>query len=166
MRNLKLKSQKGAISVFVLVSMLFFVVTIVGIYVITSMRAQSQTESVEVIQGQYYTEGEENIIYEEKVSNTTVDIPIYTKEHLYSIGTGKQVEIEGVEYTFSSKATYKLQNDIIINIDDSVIAVGNNDATIDYNNYEIYYYYEGSYYDLADEFDYTMEVNGSYFKIR
>ena len=63
------KNQKGAISVFVVVTMLFFLITIVGVYTIASKRAQTQTESVELVKGKYYTEGEEQALYQQKVSD-------------------------------------------------------------------------------------------------
>ena len=52
MRKEKLKSQKAAISIFVVVAMLFFLVTIMGLFMITSKRAQTQTESFGMIQDQ------------------------------------------------------------------------------------------------------------------
>ena len=55
MKKKDLKNQKGAISIFVLMAMLFFLVTMLGVYTITSKRAQTQTESVELVKEKYYT---------------------------------------------------------------------------------------------------------------
>jgi len=165
MKKLNLKVQNGAISVFVLIAMLFFMVTIVGIYTITSARAQSQTETIEAIQGQYYTEGMENTVYNDKIADNNATIPIYTKEQLYLVGSSKQVEIEGVLYTFARNANYELQNDIVINIDNDIVIPNSN--LVDNNYYRIYYYYEGKFYDLSSESEeYDLEIGDYYFKIR
>ena len=98
MKKKELRSQKGAISVFVMVAMVFFLVTIMGIYMVSSKRAQTQTQSVGVAQGQYYEEGEETKKYNEKINTSDEVIPIYTKEQLWSVGSGNAVEIEGTVY--------------------------------------------------------------------
>lgn len=116
MKKKELRSQKGAISVFVMVAMVFFLVTIMGIYMVSSKRAQTQTQSVGVAQGQYYEEGEETEKYNERINTSDEVIPIYTKEQLWSVGSGNAVEIEGTVYEFLSSASYKLQNDIVINL--------------------------------------------------
>ena len=101
MRKLNGKSQKGAISVFVMIAMVFFLVTIMGIYMISSKRAQIQTESVGLAQNKYYQEGEEQEIYDAKIAKEEEMIPIYTKEQLWSIGEEKSIVIEGKVYDFS-----------------------------------------------------------------
>lgn len=166
MKTVKTKKQEGAISMFVLIAMLFFLVTVVGIYTIGSKRAQTQTESVQLVKEKYYTEGEENTIYEQRISNRTTNIPIYTKEQLWSIGTGKQVEIEGVSYQFSSGATYELKNDIVVNMDENLKMV--NESNVIKAGYEIYYYdaYTNQYYNLATSDEYDLQKGDYYFKSR
>ena len=166
MRKEKLKSQKAAISIFVVVAMLFFLVTIMGLFMITSKRAQTQTESFGMIQDQYYEEGEETEKYFSKIATSSEIIPIYSKEQFWSIGTGTKVEIEGKIYTFSDTAQYQLQNDIILNIsiqEDFPIV----DASkIDNNNYEIYYFYNDNYYVLATGNTGDLYINGKYFNYK
>ncbi len=164
METVKTKNQKGAISMFVLMAMLFFLVTVVGIYTIGSKRAQTQTESVQLVKEKYYTEGEENTIFEQRVSNSTTNIPIYTKEQLWSMGSGKEVEIEGVIYHFAASATYELKNDIVVNIEADMKMV--NEANLTKNGYEIYYYNveNNQYYNLASSEEYDLQKDGYYFK--
>lgn len=148
------ESQKGAISVFVMIAMVFFVITIMGIYMISSKRAQIQTETLGLAQNRYYQEGEEQEIYDAKLATAEEKIPIYTKEHLWSIGEDKTVMIEGKVYDFSGreKNQYELQNDIIINIEtDLAKAIFKDDyllgnQTIQKNNFEVRYYYKGNEY--------------------
>ena len=44
------KSEKGAVSAFVLISMLFFLTTIIGVYTVGAKRYQTQTDTVELTQ--------------------------------------------------------------------------------------------------------------------
>ena len=53
---MKIKEQKGSITLFVLVSMLFFVVIVVGIFVNSSYKVQKQQREIESIQKSYGTE--------------------------------------------------------------------------------------------------------------
>ena len=90
------------------------------------------------------------LVYEEgKVSDTQKEwleelgifakknaIPIYTKEHLQKMGTGEKVKIEeagGIEYTFSDKGYYILQNNINLQGDWQVINAFN--GTLEGKNY-------------------------------
>ena len=79
------KNENGAISAFVMFAMVFFLVVIVGVYMISSKRAQTQTQSLEMVQGKYYTEGQEKEKYDAKIAKSTDKIPIYTKEQLWSV---------------------------------------------------------------------------------
>ena len=90
------------------------------------------------------------LVYEEgKVSDTQKEwleelgifakknaIPIYTKEHLQKMGTGEKIKIEEageIEYTFSDKGYYILQNNINLQGDWQVINVFN--GTLEGKNY-------------------------------
>ncbi len=144
MGKYNLKKQTGAISVFVMMAMLFFLLTILGIYLISTRRAQAQTEAFKMAQERYYSEDAEELYYK-KIAGPNETIPIYTKEQLWSIGKERKIEIEGKVYDFSGQdfSKYELKNDIIINISESLEIV---DGDIKKNDYEIYYYYEENYY--------------------
>lgn len=166
MRKKMYKSQNGSISMFVMVAMAFFLTTIIGVFVVSGKRAQTQTESLNILQGKYYTEGEEQTKYYSKISDSG-KIPIYTKEQLWSIGENKLVEIDGKIYDFSQNNVnnYELKNDIIINIKTDLAnskfkdnyIYGNN--TINKNNFGVYYYYEGNYYVPVQYSDGTTTNN-------
>ena len=49
----KIKEQKGSITLFVIMSMLFFTIVVVAIYVNTSYKAQAQEREVKKIQQEY-----------------------------------------------------------------------------------------------------------------
>lgn len=153
MGKYNLKKQTGAISVFVMMAMLFFLLTILGIYLISTKRAQAQTEAFRMAQERYYSEDAASI-YNDKMANLEPNgkIPIYTKEQLWSIGEPKKIEIEGKMYDFSepdSSNKYELKNDIIINIPESEpLEIFN--GNIEMNGYGIYYFYKGNYYIPAN----------------
>lgn len=167
MRKNNYKSQNGSISMFVMVALAFFLTTIVGIYVISGKRAQTQTESLGMVKGKYYTENEENQRHTAKIADDSAIIPIYTKEQLWSIEENKTVEIEGKIYNFTQTqyTRYELKNDIIINIKTDLAnskfkdnyIYGNN--TINKNNFGVYYYYEGNYYVPVQYSDGTTTNN-------
>lgn len=58
----KIKEQKGSITLFVIMSMLFFTIVVVAIYVNTSYKAQAQEREVKKIQ-QTYKKDDINEIY-------------------------------------------------------------------------------------------------------
>ena len=151
MKKYNFKDKTGAISAFTMISMAFFIVVILGAYVITSRRAQTQTQSVETIQNYYEADGEEQ--YNKKIAVAGSKIPIYTKEQLWSIGENVSIEIDGIVYDFSSTepTRYELKNDIVININDLRYSKFKDNYVIDNENgYKIYYYYNDDYFTLLN----------------
>ena len=62
----KIKEQKGSITLFVLRSMLFFVIVVVAVYVNTNYKAQAQQRELEKIQQTYQKEDINDIYLEHK----------------------------------------------------------------------------------------------------
>jgi Na+-transporting NADH:ubiquinone oxidoreductase subunit NqrC len=62
----KIKEQKGSITLFVLTSMLFFVIVVVAVYVNTNYKAQAQQRELEKIQQTYQKEDINDIYLEHK----------------------------------------------------------------------------------------------------
>ncbi len=54
--KLKIKEEKGSITLFVLTSIIFFVVVLVGLYVNSSYKIQKQQKEIQKIQNSYETE--------------------------------------------------------------------------------------------------------------
>lgn len=105
------KSEKGAITLVVLVGMLFLTVFLMSVYIKLSNKAQTSTETTEQIARQYNNIKDVNNIYDSYFANTDV-VPIYTKEQLAKIGSDEEVLIDGKVYTFSANAYYILKNDL------------------------------------------------------
>lgn len=57
----KFKEQKGSITLFVLVSIMFFVIVLVGLYVNSSYKIQKQQKEIEKIQRTYNTENVDDL---------------------------------------------------------------------------------------------------------
>ena len=60
----KIKEQKGSITIFVLISMIFFTIVVMALYVNSSYKVQAQQKEIEKIQKTYQKE-DINQIYEE-----------------------------------------------------------------------------------------------------
>lgn len=106
-----LKSEKGAITLIVLVGMLFLTTFLISMYIATANKAQDSAETTKQIQEEYNNIEEANAIYDTYFADKEI-IPIYTKEQLEKIGTGEQITIDGKIYTFTPNGYYTLKNDL------------------------------------------------------
>ena len=100
--NKKEKSEKGAISAFDLMSMAFFLIFIVSIFIYFARRDSIQAETLRVLADKY-NDKTENDIVSTLVSNEADVIPIYTLEQLKDIGSDKFITIpqaDGKIYKF------------------------------------------------------------------
>ena len=114
------KSEKGAITVIVLVSVLFMVAFLISSYVIVANKVKAQKEITEEIKRIYESDKSMKEIYDLHFSSDEV-IPIYTEEQYLKIGSGELVEIAQAGnkyYTFSPSAIYVLKNSFQISSDD------------------------------------------------
>lgn len=107
----KLRSEKGAITILVLVSMLFMVSFLISSYIIVSNKIKTQKEIIAQTKNLYENYNLEEIYNSYFGKNI---IPIYTPEQFKKIGTDEYVNIEqiGKRYKFSRDAHYVLMNDI------------------------------------------------------
>ena len=106
-----LKSEKGAITLVVLIGMLFLTAFLMSMYIQIANRAQSSAETTKQIEERYNNLNEANTIYDNYFANTDI-IPIYTKEQLAKVGSGEQVLINSKVYTFSTDGYYTIENDL------------------------------------------------------
>ena len=142
----KLKSEKGVISLFVLLAMLFLLVFVLGIF--TSLLNKKQTQELKII--------ELKEIYSKSFDNNTYAlddelVPIYNVKELSLAGTGEYVQIKDKIYQCGRGKNYELKQNIIADIEEDLklVNVGSNDYKlylstyyINKNDYEIYYYYK------------------------
>ncbi len=111
--NKKLKSEKGAITLVVLVTMLFLIAFLMTLFLRVANKAQTSAETTEQIKQKYNNLEDEETIYQSYFADEEV-IPIYTVEQLKKIGSGEQVEIEQENkiYTFANDGYYVLKNNL------------------------------------------------------
>lgn len=110
----KLESQKGAITIITLVSILFMVSFLISSYILVANKSREQQEMVEETRKIYESKSTMEEIYNSYLSNEEI-IPIYTIEQLLKIGSDETIQIEqanGKLYQFTNQATYVLMNDL------------------------------------------------------
>ena len=154
------QNQNGVASTFVLIAMLFFLVTIIGVYTISSNRAQTQEQMVNSTKNEYLIEGSENF----KNADNTEKIPIYTKQQLFSVGKiGNTLEIEKKVYTITQTSQYELKNDIILDIAAGDLsyydAVFGSLSNVQTGYFKILCYYDNTPSDEKNNGNYYIPIN-------
>lgn len=104
---INIKNQNGAITLLVLVSMLFFVTFLASTYMILSNKAQTQIEMTAQTKATYNSVNATDL-YNSYFGDTV--IPIYTVEQLLNIGTDQNIVINETGrkdiYIFKSSYIY------------------------------------------------------------
>lgn len=153
----KIKSEKGVISLFVLISMLFLLIFIFSLY-LNIMNEKKVQEEKNIELKQIYSKNLKQV--EEFLYAEDDDIiPIYNADDFNSIGTGEYVEIDNKVYRFGSANYYVLKNNIIVDIKEDL-----QNSRIDFNDYKLYLstvFLDKSIYDY---YYYYKSENGSYWK--
>jgi len=109
---MKRKNDKGAITIFVLLSGLFFVAFLTSMLMIVAVKRQTQAGATKQTEN-IYSEKDAETIYNSYFGDETV--PIYTEAQLKKVGSGDLIPINeegGKYYVFSDKSIYVLKNDI------------------------------------------------------
>ena len=108
-----IKQEKGAITSYVLLSMLFFLVVISGIYFNTNNKMQKQEKEINKIQQEYQKNNPEEMYVQAQNNSTSVDAPsiqIYDGETLKKEITGEKTNSKKTVYLLSNKVTLKFLN--------------------------------------------------------
>jgi hypothetical protein len=130
MRNIK--SEKGAITIIVLASVLLFTTFLVTTYAIISNKIKTQKDIIAETNKIYASENETDA-YNSFFSTDGV-IPIYTAKQLEDIGNENDIQINetgGKTYIFASGSTYKLMNNLEI---ETAKEIGKDDEWITLRN--------------------------------
>ena len=111
----KLRSENGAITMLVLITVIFLVSFLISSYILVANKAKAQKEIIEETRKIYEPTSTMEEIYNSYFNNGNI-IPIYTVEQLQAIGNGKQININGKYYTFSNdeNTIYVLMNNLEI----------------------------------------------------
>lgn len=106
----KIKSEKGAITILTLVSLVFLTTFLISSYIIMANKMQSQRDVISDTK-KLYESYDLNQIYNGFFGEQDI-IPIYTSEEFESIANGENKIVNGKIYNFASDKTYILMNDI------------------------------------------------------
>ena len=160
----KMKNQKGAISLFVLLSMLFFLTFMLGAFSLASRRNATQVEALKETQDIYKSGASASDIYDSILVESDTIIPVLTKAQLQKIievtqdNSQANYVIDGKLYTYKKDASYALQNDIVLDLEDEIHE--KSDITIyDYMLYADTYNINQNGYDI-----YYRQKDGSIWK--
>lgn len=113
MRNFK--SQRGAITILVLVSMIFMVSFLITAQVIAANKVKNQKAMLQRTRDIYESDKSMEEMYNMHIGDDI--IPIYTADELLLVGSGEELLIKGKIYTLSDDKIYMLRNDINIEED-------------------------------------------------
>lgn len=143
-----IKNQKGAISLFVLLSMMFFMAFMLGAFTLVNRRNATQVEALAETQKIYSNKQAASEKYDSIfVQSTSSVVPITNIEQLKKVkevaeGTDTyKYLINGKIYTYEKNAEYVLQNDIILDFDDTFNGKrgdGTGTAKLEYYDYVLY----------------------------
>ena len=113
-----IKQEKGAITSYVLLSMLFFLVVISGIYFNTNNKMLKQEKEINKIQQEYQKNNPEEMYVQAQNNSTSVDAPsiqIYDGDILKKEITGEKTNSKKTVYLLSNKVTLKFLSKSINN---------------------------------------------------
>ena len=97
MKNLK--KENGAITIIVLVSVLFMVSFLISSYILVSNKLKSQKDILEETERVYDSTETMEDIYNSYIGNSEI-IPIYTMEQLLKIGSNETIQVKEKFYNF------------------------------------------------------------------
>ena len=121
----KLSDEKGAISLFTVLSMLFFIAFALGAFTMISRRNQMQ-EATQASLKEIYTQNGDAIYGALSGEDKDNIIRVDTKEKLYKIYSGEEVVQDTVVLTASTTAQYMFDDNISIDLEDIVGFNGSN----------------------------------------
>ena len=151
------RKEKGAITVYVILSVVFFAVFIIGMYIIANRKLQSQYEAISKASNMYADE----TVNDGNSENDGNKVPIYTIEQLEKIGSGDTIYIyqEQKEYEFSEDKPYSLCENL--KIDKSYYEYANINCIekIIYDNGCIIEFTDGYMYRYNNEWKFNANPN-------
>ena len=158
--EINIKNQKGAISLFVLLSMMFFLAFMLGAFTLVNQRNISQVESLSETQKIYENKPSASDLYDSIFANESSVVPIINVKQLKSAievnDTNTQIKylINGKVYTYKKEANYILQKDIVIDYSD----VKGNIASFTFDNFK-------SFLEKCTKLEDTYNINLNYFNV-
>lgn len=107
-----MKNKKGSITLFVLFSGLFFIMFLSTVLMYSSIKRKTEAELAKSTE-EIYSNKDPEEVYQNYFG--VGEVPIYTKEQLFKMASGENVQIKeegGKIYKFASNSVYILKNDL------------------------------------------------------
>lgn len=148
-----MKNQKGVISLFVLLAMLFLLILCLCIYF--GIRSKLQIQEYKNLEIKELYSKNIDVVENTEFAASDELIPIYNINQLNVAGTGSYLKVNNKIYQCGIGMSYLLKNNIIVDIDEDLKyrKVGFNDyklyASTYYINklsYQMYYYKDGNFW--------------------
>lgn len=114
-KNRNIKNDKGAISLFVVLAMLFFIVFVISGFTLVARRTQIQAETTTNLKQAYKEDGEAQ--YDRIIGNPDDVIKIESLNNYNLMATGDNIIVGGVSYIANDAAEYKLAKNINIDLE-------------------------------------------------
>ena len=140
----KLSDEKGAISLFTVLSMLFFIAFALGAFTMISRRNQMQ-EATQASLKEIYSQNGDAIYGSLSGEDKNKIIRIDTKEKLYKINSGEEIVQDTITLTASTTAQYMFDDNISIDLED-IVGFNGSDTANDSSSYVMndYLLYNGA----------------------
>lgn len=133
-----LKSEKGSVIVYVLITMIVFTIICVAIFIRSSNKQQMQIETLDKLQELYASDETAEEVYKKHIGGEVV--PIYTQEQFLAIGSDSVMTINNTVYKLSKGITYYLQSNINVtgNATNIINMIKNKEINFEGQGYKIY----------------------------
>ena len=133
-----LKSEKGSVIVYVLITMIVFTIICVAIFIRSSNIQQMQIETLDKLQELYASDETAEEVYKKHIGGEVV--PIYTQEQFLAIGSDSVMTINNTVYKLSKGITYYLQSNINVtgNATNIINMIKNKEINFEGQGYKIY----------------------------
>lgn len=154
----KMKEDRGFISLFVLIAMLFLLIFMFGIYLNVSTKKSLEYEKDAKLKEVYMKDKDE--LNTKIYANPKEIIPIKNSRILDLVGTSKSIEIDNKIYKCDRSNSYVLTNNIITDIEEDLMI-----HKVKFNDYK---FYLNTYFINKDGYDsyyYYKKVPNQYWKV-
>ena len=158
-----IKNQRGAVSIFVLMSMMFFLAFMLGAFTLVNRRNAAQVEALSETQKIYATKTSAKDYYNSIFANESSIVQIRNSEQLHKVkyvydnNLEEKYLIDGKIYTYKKDAKYALGNNITLYRNDYQDFLKS--VYSDCENYEEFLRNVYKYY-ISAESPYNIDLNG------
>lgn len=124
----KSKEEKGSVTLYVVISMMFFLIVVVGIYVSSTNKVQTQQKEIEEIQKSYETK-DINALYNEKYSSSNY-MEVQTFEGLQNAVNDENIRYIKMMENITTNESLKVDKTNTIDLNGFILSSGESTITV------------------------------------